>query len=338
MRRSFRKRSRRIYREEYFILDVLAILFAFMIFIRYFPSEWMLSMEWFSGNQVIRFLLGLTVLGLAVFNFTRRRIRPAIMLLLPFAVIVAELVYYVPFSAETGEVLPYRRVRVATFNAATEDPGEIAQQLAAEDVDVGCLQELYVEYVDEVREQAKSYGYESVFTTLRDDAGMGNLIMSRYPVLDVDTISTSSWRELQRRFLSVHLDVHGQTVRVITVQLESTNRKQQLWGVIESWRLRLTQAEMISTLMEGSRGLVVLAGDLNATPTNRALKPLRSSMTDSWQVAGAGLGGTWHRKRPVLRIDAILYKGMAGAMNTQRYGAGKSDHLVYQVDLILPQE
>jgi endonuclease/exonuclease/phosphatase (EEP) superfamily protein YafD len=157
-------------------------------------------------------------------------------------------------------------------------------------------------------------------------------------MLAVDTITTSSWRERERRFLSAHLDVNGRSLRVITLQLESTNRSHQLWGVIQSWQLRLSQAELIASAVEGSRGAVIVAGDLNATPTSRSLRPIRGRLTDSWIEAGAGIGGTWHRRFPAFRIDAVLYDGFAGAANPARFPAGRSDHLAYRVDLILPEE
>lgn len=336
--RSFLKRSRKIYREEAFILDVVGILLTLIVAVRYMPIGWLINFEWFSGNQVVRFTLAIGLIVLAVLNFRRSRRKIGTFLLLPVVVLIVEVAVYIPFSRETGEVLPYRKLRVVTFNSATSDPDDLINRVSSDGADVVCLQELYVRYLDEIEEQAAEAGYSSHFVTLRDDAGMGTMILTRYPTIAVDTITTSSWKEVQRRFLSVHIDVQGRIVRIITAQLESTNRKQQLWGVIESWRLRTIQANLIAETIEGSRGSVVLAGDMNASPTNRSLMPLREQLEDSWQVAGAGVGGTWPRFLPLLRIDYIFYKGISGAVNTARYPLGNSDHIAYRVDLILPEE
>jgi len=336
MRRSFRKRARRIQRDEAFILDVVTILFTLPILLRYLSAELFLSLEWFSGNQVVRAGIGIVLVILAIIDFKRGLKRAGAFALIPVIVIIVELFWYVPLSANHMALSQEQSIRVMTLNTATEPLGNLANDIAADNIDVACLQEVYDLEVDEFLDRMKTLGYAGYYATLRDDAGMGTVLLSRLPVVRIDTITTSSWKERERRFLAAQINAYGQTVRVITVQLESTNRKQQLYGVIESWRLRLQQSRLLADAVRGSYHPLVIAGDLNSTPTNRSLKPLREVLKDSWQVAGAGLGGTWPVALPALRIDAILYRGFENAANTRVFRTAHSDHRAYRVDLLLP--
>ena len=337
MQRSFRKRSRGIGRDEAFIFDVITILLIFPILLRYLPNEFLLSFEWLSGNQVARFGFAIALIIVSVIDRKRGRKRASMMAFIPVMIVIIEAFWYIPIVHFHQNVPSDRKMRIVTMNTATASRTGLVERIAADNADVFCLQEVYVEKLDKLFADAKARGYEGRFATLRDDAGMGTAIFSRFPILSTDTLTTSSWKEMERRFLAVLIDVNGQRVRVICVQLESTKRNEQLWGVIESWKLRMQQARLIQETVEGTYHPVVVAGDLNSTPTNRALRPLKTILTDSWRVAGVGLGATWPRNFPFLRIDAILYHGFIGAANTARFKAAYSDHLAYGVDLILPE-
>ncbi|MFH0882899.1 MAG: endonuclease/exonuclease/phosphatase family protein [bacterium] len=337
MQRSFRKRSRRIGRDEAFIFDVITLLLIFPIILRYLPIDFLLSFEWLSGNQLIRFALAIALVIVAVVDRKRGRQRASTMAIVPVLIVIIEAFWYLPIAHFNQTVPEERKLRIVTMNTATASLTGLVDRIATENADVFCLQEVYVEHLDKLFSQARERGYDGRFAMLRDDAGMGTAIFSRYPILSTDTLVTSSWKEMERQFIAVQIDVNGQRVRVISVQLESTKRNEQLWGVIESWKLRLQQARLIQEAVEGTFHPVIVAGDLNATPTNRALKPLKSILIDSWRVAGIGLGGTWPRQFPLLRLDAVLYHGFTGAVNAARFKAAFSDHLAYRVDLILPE-
>ncbi len=338
MQRSFRRRSRRIGRDEAFIFDVITLMLIFPIILRYLPPDFLLNVEWLSGNQLIRFGLAIALIIVSVIDRKRGRTRASTMAIIPVLIVIIEAFWYLPIAHFNKPPADAQKLRVVTQNTATASLNGLVDRIAAENADVFCLQEVYVAHLDTLFKRAEQLGYEGRFAMLREDAGMGTAIFSRYPFLRTDTLVTSSWKEMKRQFIAAQIDVHGQRVRIISVQLESTKRNQQLWGVIESWKLRLQQARVLEDAVQGTYHPVIVAGDMNATPTNRALKPLRTNLTDSWRVAGIGLGGTWPRQFPVMRIDEVLYHGFAGAVNAARFKTPNSDHLAYRVDLILPRE
>ncbi|MCB2197797.1 endonuclease/exonuclease/phosphatase family protein [bacterium] len=331
-----RSRKRKLGREERFILDVLVVLVVALVGIRYLPGEWLISLEWLTGNQVARLGLGLIALLFALINFLRRRPISGGVALVPVLVILIETWIFVPFSGTDPVPPDAETVRVLTFNNATERTDGVLEGIVESGAQIACLQEFPITGHQIFLDSAKSRGYDGWFVLLRDDAGMGTVVLSREPLTRIDTLFTSSWNEKVRRFTRVNTTAHGRTVRVASVQLESTNRKSDLWGVIESWKLRMEQANRVKDALLGGSTPVLLAGDLNSTPTNRAIRPLLQSMRDSWKDAGRGYGGTWHRSFRLFRIDYILFNHFEGAANPRFIKLGRSDHVAYVVDLILP--
>ncbi|WP_078954955.1 endonuclease/exonuclease/phosphatase family protein [Streptomyces griseus] len=71
---------------------------------------------------------------------------------------------------------------------------------------------------------------------------------------------------------------------------------------------------------------VVLAGDLNGSADDRALRPLTRHMESAQDAAGEGFGLTWPSRLPVVRLDQILLKGVK-ATSAWTLPATTSDHL-----------
>lgn len=334
-RRKHHHLSRKMKRDDAFILDVLAIIILLILAIRYLPNQIFLSFEWFSGNQIARFALGIVAFIFLIVNLINKRPRAAFFALLPVILVSVEAYLHLPLKAPettpTGE-----HVRVMTFNAGGIAPDPILDQIARDSVDIVCLQEIFTRDHLYLIERAEAMGFKGRFISLRDDAGMGNILLSRYKITGFDTLKTSSWGEKVRRFPRITTSVNGQDLRIVSLQLESTNRKNDLWGVIASWKLRFEQANRITEKVSGNSPLI-LAGDFNATVTNRAIRPLLEGYHDSWREAGLGIGGTWHRRLPLLRIDYVMYQNLGGARNAKTYAIGESDHIAYRVDIFLPE-
>jgi endonuclease/exonuclease/phosphatase family metal-dependent hydrolase len=84
--------------------------------------------------------------------------------------------------------------------------------------------------------------------------------------------------------------------------------------------------------------LVIVGGDLNATPDMRATARIAAALRDAWSCAGHGEGSTFPASAPVARIDYVF----VGKMGTiVRAGVGAegaseaSDHLPVAADLRL---
>jgi endonuclease/exonuclease/phosphatase family metal-dependent hydrolase len=85
-------------------------------------------------------------------------------------------------------------------------------------------------------------------------------------------------------------------------------------------------------------GLVIVGGDLNASPEARATARIAATLRDAWSNAGNGDGPTYPASAPTARID-YLFVGSAGAIVGATVGAEgasrASDHLPVAVDLRL---
>lgn len=93
--------------------------------------------------------------------------------------------------------------------------------------------------------------------------------------------------------------------------------------------------ELVATL---DGGVVIVGGDLNATPDMRATARIADALRDAWSVAGHGEGPTFPAFAPAARIDYV-FVGNAGTIVGARVGADgaseASDHLPVAVDLRL---
>ncbi len=89
-------------------------------------------------------------------------------------------------------------------------------------------------------------------------------------------------------------------------------------------------------------GLVVLAGDFNATAQHRPLAALlRAGYRDAQRVAGGGLAPTWPTTGrpgfPLLRLDHVLVGPGIGVTGIRRAQGPGSDHRPLVADLTLPR-
>jgi endonuclease/exonuclease/phosphatase family metal-dependent hydrolase len=102
---------------------------------------------------------------------------------------------------------------------------------------------------------------------------------------------------------------------------------------------RASQAARVTELAaELGGGLVIVGGDLNATPAMGAIARIAGSLRDAWSEAGTGEGWTFPAAAPTARIDYV-FVGEGGSIVGVKVGvegaARASDHLPVAVDLRL---
>ena len=102
------------------------------------------------------------------------------------------------------------------------------------------------------------------------------------------------------------------------------------------------QVEALLALIASLDGAMVLVGgDLNATPDMRAPSRLAESLRDAWAEVGEGDGETFPALAPIARIDYI-FVGSGLRVRAAHVGSGGahrvSDHLPVSVDLALAWE
>ena len=102
---------------------------------------------------------------------------------------------------------------------------------------------------------------------------------------------------------------------------------------------RARHAERVTDLVAKlDGGLVIVGGDLNATPDMRATERIAGALRDAWAQAGEGEGWTFPASAPTARIDYV-FVGEGGSIVGARVGtpgaAEASDHLPVAVDVRL---
>lgn len=331
-----KKKSRNCYSSEVlFILDTLLLIGFGLILLRYLPPRIFLNFEIVLGNQDFRFLFIFFHIILLLCNLRAGRHLPSFVGLAAIAILVAEFFAYIPLKGNKAIYPEDQRVRVLTLNCATRSPFEVISYLEQEKPDVVCLQEVHLYSQDDLIRMADSVGYQGHYQHLRRDSGMGVVLLTRGTITRIDSLSAESFHWNWRVFMNVTLNLKGEDVHLIGVQLESIDRKRDWAGAMESWRYRLRQSRAVAAALDRAEGRFIVLGDYNATPTDRSISPIRKRLKDAWLEAGKGLGATWSNKHPVFRIDQVCYRGFKGASNPHIFPLTESDHLAYQVDLLI---
>ncbi|MEW1696325.1 endonuclease/exonuclease/phosphatase family protein [Streptomyces sp. NPDC093249] len=271
------------------------------------------------GSLLETFLpwLGVAVPLLAVLALIRRSAVAGIAVLLPAVV----------WSALFGGTLGDRAgapgggeasggdLTVVSHNvgAANTDPAGTARALAATGAQVVALEELSAATAPGYeRVLAASYPYHSVQGTVG--------LWSTYPLRDVEALPIMPWTRAMRAVVETRegplavYAVHLASVRVHPLAGFTTDRRNEAAGNLAA----VLRAEALPR--------VVVAGDLNGTTEDRALRPVTAGLRSAHEEAGDGFGFSWPASFPVARIDQILVKGVTpvSARTLPRTG---SDHL-----------
>jgi endonuclease/exonuclease/phosphatase family metal-dependent hydrolase len=114
-----------------------------------------------------------------------------------------------------------------------------------------------------------------------------------------------------------------------------------IWAVSVHFGLagaeRAGQAASLIDLVEAlDGGLVIVGGDLNATPDLRAIARIAATLRDAWSLVGDGDGSTFPASAPAARIDYVFVGGawkIVSATVGAEGASEASDHLPVVVDL-----
>jgi endonuclease/exonuclease/phosphatase family metal-dependent hydrolase len=152
-------------------------------------------------------------------------------------------------------------------------------------------------------------------------------------------LARSPWRVIQSRLHRFAGSARFYPRGALVVQAGRAGRR--LWVV--SLHLGLAPAERnahVRELTDVCAGLagapIVLGGDLNATPDQRAPGWLADRYWDAWVAAGEGDGATFPAREPTARIDYVF---ASAGLSVESASVGKapdaSDHLPVIVDLAI---
>jgi endonuclease/exonuclease/phosphatase family metal-dependent hydrolase len=147
------------------------------------------------------------------------------------------------------------------------------------------------------------------------------------------------WRVIQARLHRFAGSARFYPRGALVAQAGRAGRR--LWVV--SVHLGLAPVERnahVSELTDVCAGLagapIVLGGDLNATPDQRAPGWLADRCWDAWATAGVGEGATFPAREPTARIDYVFASaGLSVASAVVVAAPDASDHLPVVVELVI---
>lgn len=281
-----------------------------------------------------------------------RRIILLLFLLLTAGIFVA-LVSHGPRTTEepaaespSFTILTYNTHRMGLFRKP--DYNRVIHYIRRTNADIVCLQEVEV-YKDskyltlpELRDAMRRYPYTYYdFKVHNKRRQFGNVVFSRYPLTNKQTVRYSSRSNISSRCDVV---IGHDTLRLIVNHLESNrftrsdfqlpdslsgeNLKasaQRISEKLESARaIRHGQARAVHEEIEESPYPVIVVGDFNSTPLSYAYWRIRAGLRDAFLESPWGhLGNTYVRHHLGIRIDYIL---CSRSIRTSHFRLDKVDY------------
>ncbi len=318
------------------IINICLVFIGLFTLVIYTPFFSVAVLEWFAGNQVFRVGLLFIDFLLLLHYLSSGKWRWIIPAGLFFLVLLIESICYIPITGNTYNGSRADRIRVLTFNTRFFFPKYYLNTLKSEDIDLACFQEVKENYIPAVlfnyREGRKN-NYCGWYGEIAPGADTGLLMVSREPIELVEQIRCPSFRDKERYAYIVKTKLRGKVINIIGLHLEPVNLNGGIMSSATSWKMRLRQARRIAASARRLEGPVIIVGDLNSTPTDRVYRTLKRDFRDTGREAGKLFGSTWHQDFPLFRIDYILYKDFKAASDARIFRMGRSDHMVYSIDL-----
>ncbi len=232
---------------------------------------------------------------------------------------------------------------------------ELFKQIREIQPDILCLQEFLTSqwpgsdynYIDSI----KSFGYPySVFSKDHYDEKnffqRGTILFSKFPVTDSAIVRYRL--PFAGSMLRTGIYVQGDTIDVFTTRLQSINfgeneyeslskakrispaaikgGKSILQKLKRGYLYRSEQINLVKTAITNSRRAHVFTGDMNDVPCSYAYAQVKGNMLDAWLKKGSGIGRTFRRISPTLRIDYIFCDKNFNISQTKRITTSGSDH------------
>jgi endonuclease/exonuclease/phosphatase family metal-dependent hydrolase len=237
------------------------------------------------------------------------------------------------------------------------------------DADVVCLQEffdsndpkIYQANIPFFQQQLKYpyYFVSHVYPSKEGSYVNGEVIFSKYPIQGTDLIKYDS---LDLRgsecLIQADLNVNGKTIRIFTTHLQSVlfgNKDfrdvQIIRNVQDSaleasksiakklkraYGLRSSQADLVREHLDLSPYPVILCGDFNDVPNSYSYFRIRGNRRDAFIEKGFGIGRTYTRLSPTLRIDYIMADKGFNILQCSPFSLPYSDHHPVVADMELP--
>ncbi len=237
----------------------------------------------------------------------------------------------VPESNPKGLTILSYNVRVFNvykhLNTNFESSKKMIDWIKFDDSDVKCLQEFHNQNVSEIfetrsiltdRHKYQAYIKPQTINHLGHEFGLA--IFSKHPIINKGLVV---FEKSNYNNNAIYVDILYQqdTIRIYNAHLESMSIDKNSIGtendfgavfgkVLERLKLGLTtralQVKELVAHMDNCPYPVILASDLNELPYSYVYRKIKTTLNNSFENAGFGLGITYNGKIPFLRIDNLF--------------------------------
>lgn len=239
---------------------------------------------------------------------------------------------------------------------------EILHALKKTDADIICLQEFltslvpngHYNFLDSIkRTQNYPYHFFSVdYDVYEGFFVSGTLILSRYPL--TNTVRKPFHGPFRGSVVTADINFNNRKINLISSRLQSLNFKRDEYAIFNNlkkgkkdalkgsgtmirkikyaYAQRMHQVQLIKALHQNATPQI-FTGDLNDVPGSFAYAQIKDNMKDAWLSKGFGIGRTFSKISPTLRIDYIFYSKQLQATQIKRIITKKgSDHYGLEAD------
>lgn len=232
--------------------------------------------------------------------------------------------------------------------------------------DILCLQEFYTGNdsvgIDNIQAIAQLAEYPHWHLSITDEnkrGKWGSILFSKHPIIktfehDIDVRGSNQLQQSDIVF-------NGDTLSVFNIHLRSNRFSEAESGLVEkpqdfstkndtvmkhSKRIlnklfhtaihRGLEAELMAHQIQGSKHPALVCGDLNDIPGSYVYFQIRGNREDAFLKGGRGLGATYIKTLPLLRIDYLFYPNTMTLTGFENFNIPYSDHRPLMMRLRLP--
>jgi len=304
-------------------------------------------------------LLALNILTCAMWIFTQRKrymLISGIALLISFAPIIRTFNIK---SHTDNPITEKHQLKILTYNTLRlgkrhlSENNQVLQYIRNNNSDIVFLQE-YEESKskkflqrDDILKTLDRYPYHyTQFRIENKNRNFGVAIYSKYKLFNFHNIEYES--TLNGAFscdaivdntiihlVCVHLESYKITGQELEQPIEDVKNKKDVRGgakvllskIIESYKLRTIQAEIIAKEINSQQHKTIVCGDFNDVPVSYTYHTIARNLNDAFTEAGPrGFGHTFKQKLLHVRIDYILHSPDMKAYNLHIDKNKDSDH------------
>ena len=251
------------------------------------------------------------------------------------------------------------------FDSANCFRWKILAYIRAQQADIVCIQD-YVEMHNPLIPSNTNYLKDSLgfpYDYVSDDYKVyppwgpsfaGIAIFSKYPLKNIQHVLYSG-RAMPESVITADITINGSTKRVMVTHLQSMHLKpmkpedKQPWDTPEDSAIiysdktlaKLThfipyhaqQSELVRQQIDASPYPVIYSADMNEVPTSYVYNNVKGSLKDVFLMKGNGLGQTYYRISPTLRIDYLLVSPSIDVVQYKKDNIFMSDHYPQVMDI-----